>query len=233
MAAIAPPPTEIPPRGVTHDVLTDIVNACATKGPHDSLLLATLAAKHLPLGARVVATYRREGGAVWRHFLLRFYKKHYDLRAMCLQKLGKAAEYVLVEYPSRGERRGDLGQDEGTVSRVGFKMCMFERALHSPQEVLEEFGEHVPQYSWMASWSPPSIRKGKCWPQSAVDAQGFLDGGDVGEEFWRDSNHPSGWWLEWQLRQGETSGVTQSVAGPEQIQSNVDEPKRHTEQSTM
>ena len=62
MASIAQPPVELPPRGTTRDVLTDIVNACAAKGPHDSLFLACLAAKHLPVGARVVATYRREGG---------------------------------------------------------------------------------------------------------------------------------------------------------------------------
>lgn len=190
MAAIAPPPVEIPPRGVTHDVLTDIVNACATNGPHDSLLLACLAAKHLPLGARVVATYRREGDAVWRHFLIRFYKRHYDLRAMCMEKLGKAVDYHLVEYPQRGERRGDVGLELRGISDAGFKMDLFERALYSPQDVLLEFGRHLPQHRWITSWVPCS-RAG--WPKSVVDSEGFLEGGDMGE-FWSDL--PPGWWLE-------------------------------------
>lgn len=220
MPAIAPTPTELPPRGITHDILTDIVNACAVKGPHDSLVLATLAVKHLPPGARVVATYRMEGLVVWRHFLLRFYKKHYDLRAMCMQKLGKAANYYLVEYPLRDDARGDLG-DEGGLSLVGVKMCMFERALQSPQAVLEDIGEHVPRYSWLASWAP-GLRKGK-WPQSEVDLCGFFDNCDVGEEFWKAYNHPSEWWLDHALRRDDLSGA-ESVAGSEQTPSNTNKP---------
>ena len=175
MAGVAQPPVELPPRGTTRDVLTDIVNACAAKGFHDSLYLACLAAKHLHVGARVVATYRREGGVVWRHFLVRFYKRHYDLRAMCLEKLGKAVEYHLVEYPQRGERRGDVGPEDGDFSTIGFKLALFEKALYCPQQVLLELGQHVPQYSWLATWEVPS--RAKSWPKSVVDSEGFLEGG--------------------------------------------------------
>ena len=223
MASIAQPPVELPPRGTTRDVLTDIVNACAAKGFHDSLYLACLAAKHLPVGARVVATYRREGGVVWRHFLVRFYKRHYDLRAMCLEKLGKAVEYHLVEYPQRGERRGDVGPEDGDFSTVGFKLALFEKALYCPQQVLLELGQHVPQYSWLATWEVPS--RAKSWPKSVVDSEGFLEGGGLGEEIWRSgaSSNAPGWWLEGKMLERKMRAVADSQASRWPVASDQEE----------